>query len=182
MMVDKCKIKGCSNVLYCSEICSKHYIRFRRYGTYEKPKNKRGTLLELGKSYCCSCKKEKPLSEFNKDKQSYYGFSMRCKECNKVTSMKRYKEHKNKYRNYFLLKKFGIGLKEYNKILKNQKNRCLICGNSDYNKHMPVDHCHKTGHIRGILCSKCNLALGLFNDDIKVLNSAITYLNKSNKQ
>lgn len=42
---------------------------------------------------------------------------------------------------------------------------------------MPIDHCHKTGKIRGILCSRCNTALGGFNDDIKLLDKAINYLS-----
>jgi hypothetical protein len=43
---------------------------------------------------------------------------------------------------------------------------------------LAVDHCHTTGKIRGLLCSKCNPALGAFNDNIEILNSAIKYLKE----
>ncbi len=178
-MEDKCIINKCNNKSYCSGICSKHYTRFRRYESYDKPKNKRGELLDIGKSYCCNCKEEKSILEFHKDKQSYYGFSKICKICAKIKSSLRYINNKDTHRHFNLLKKFGISLDEYNIRLKEQSGKCMICCGKDNDKNMPVDHCHKTGKIRGILCSKCNLALGLFGDDINKLKSAIKYLNNS---
>ena len=47
-------------------------------------------------------------------------------------------------------------------------------------KLLAVDHCHKTGKLRGLLCSRCNLALGLLNDSSDILYKAISYLDKSN--
>lgn len=54
---------------------------------------------------------------------------------------------------------------------------CLICFKKEtMNKAHAVDHCHVTGKIRGILCYKCNIGLGYFNEDIELLNSALKYL------
>ena len=59
---------------------------------------------------------------------------------------------------------------------------CQICGRhkSEFNKGLAIDHCHKTGTIRGLLCYICNTSLGRFNDNIKSLENAILYLKKYN--
>lgn len=52
---------------------------------------------------------------------------------------------------------------------------CKICGES---RKLHVDHCHKTGKFRGILCHKCNRALGFFKDDPALLRRAADYIDK----
>lgn len=85
-------------------------------------------------------------------------------------------------RDYFLKRKFGIGIDEYNKMLKKQNNSCAICKSTTTQdrrtNNFPVDHCHKTGKVRGLLCNHCNRALGMFKDNIESLKSAISYLEK----
>ena len=78
---------------------------------------------------------------------------------------------------------FNITLDEYNDLLKNQNNKCAICKstNPSGKGNFHVDHCHKTGKIRGLLCHHCNLGLGNFKDDTELLNIAIEYLNKQNQ-
>jgi hypothetical protein len=85
--------------------------------------------------------------------------------------------------NHHLLKKYGITLSDYEEILKQQNNCCALCGNEfDKNaKRRPdVDHCHKTGKIRGLLHLHCNTLLGHSKDDISILESAIEYLKFHN--
>jgi hypothetical protein len=66
--------------------------------------------------------------------------------------------------------------KEVYKIWKTV-NKCQICLSDFKNsKDKCIDHCHQTGYIRGILCSKCNTALGLFQDDVSVVSRANEYL------
>jgi uncharacterized protein YlaI len=62
-----------------------------------------------------------------------------------------------------------------------QKGCCAICGKHQtiLNKTLNVDHCHKTGKIRGLLCTNCNHGLGKFYDNAEVLKVAINYLNNS---
>lgn len=74
------------------------------------------------------------------------------------------------------LRKYGITLEQYEQLEKKQKGVCAICGNKNQNKKLDVDHCHKTGKVRGLLCSNCNNGLGKFKDDKTLLNKAIKYL------
>lgn len=85
--------------------------------------------------------------------------------------------HKSKEQN--LRKMFKIGLEDYDTMFNNQNGLCAICGEPETQyKYMPVDHCHKTGKIRGLLCSHCNKALGLFKENISILKGAIDYVNQ----
>lgn len=83
------------------------------------------------------------------------------------------------------LKEHGITIDDYESMLKNQNFKCAICGSSGENtekyKHRPlfVDHNHKTGKVRGLLCSNCNFILGHAKDDISILENAIKYLKES---
>ena len=88
-----------------------------------------------------------------------------------------------------LKKDFGITLEYYYELLEEQNYVCAICKQPEtlWNKkhHKPqslsVDHCHKTGKIRGLLCNNCNHGLGLFKEKPKTFESALVYLtNKGN--
>lgn len=74
---------------------------------------------------------------------------------------------------------YGISVEDYNDMLAAQGGGCAICGATEpggRTKHFPVDHCHTTGVIRGLLCTKCNRGLGLFNDDADRMGRAAKYL------
>lgn len=78
------------------------------------------------------------------------------------------------------LKKFGITLEEYERLLDGQEGRCAICGSEDWRGYGTpcIDHDHATGAVRGLLCSMCNAALGQFEDDVSRLEAAAEYLRK----
>ena len=124
-----------------------------------------------------------------------YRTSIRGKEMLKRASAKyrlseKYKEYRKKYRNsekckksrrnQLLIKNFGITLEEYNRILILQNSVCAICLlNPEVGvKQLAVDHCHKTGRIRGLLCRFCNQGIGVFREDVGRIARAINYLNK----
>lgn len=73
--------------------------------------------------------------------------------------------------------KFTIPIDEYRALFKIQRGLCAICGRSQKHK-LAVDHCHERNVARGLLCHRCNTALGLFRDDIGNLESAIRYLRR----
>lgn len=75
----------------------------------------------------------------------------------------------------------GITLIVYEQMLKQQKGRCAICrlppsGKSHGDRILHIDHNHKTGKIRGLLCRACNTALGLLKEDIRRFTAAISYV------
>jgi len=87
-----------------------------------------------------------------------------------------------KQRRYFLTKVANIGVvlsfEEYKNMTINQNGLCAICGNTDNGRELSIDHCHKTNKVRGLLCKKCNSAIGFLSDDIGLLEKAIMYLKK----
>jgi hypothetical protein len=74
--------------------------------------------------------------------------------------------------------KYHITEKQYDEINMIQDGVCAICGGEELNKMLSVDHNHITNNVRGLLCTKCNLGLGCFKDDISTLESAIKYLKE----
>ncbi len=78
-------------------------------------------------------------------------------------------------------KRFAIPIAEYRRLLALQENRCAICGvlsgSNGRNDRLSVDHCHDRMVVRGLLCHRCNTALGLFRDDSAVLAKARDYLD-----
>jgi uncharacterized protein GlcG (DUF336 family) len=78
---------------------------------------------------------------------------------------------------YKLKQNFGLTLAEYDKMLESQGGVCKICGGVGLSgKRLSVDHDHETGKVRGLLCSKCNTAIGLLDDDPKTFLKASLYL------
>lgn len=74
---------------------------------------------------------------------------------------------------------YGITAKQYDDILASQKGVCAICGQPEKVtsfKRLAIDHCHESNKIRGLLCYRCNTALGKFEDNTSLLEKAITYL------
>ena len=74
-----------------------------------------------------------------------------------------------------------MSLEEHTKKSNDQDNMCAICKKKfgEAKVSMPhVDHCHKTGKIRDLLCSKCNVALGCIDEDPKIASNIIKYIKK----
>ena len=81
----------------------------------------------------------------------------------------------NKMRNAKIKNLYGIDNEIYAARFKAQDGACKICGESK-TTILHIDHNHKTGQVRGLLCGNCNRGLGLFKEDIKRLETAIRYL------
>lgn len=110
--------------------------------------------------YCPKCRKTKPAEMFNVDRQRSDGRCGYCKAC-RVTY--RASLGSNEYsRTWHLKKKYGITPEQRKSTAEAQNNLCAACGER---RPLVVDHCHKTGRVRGLLCSQCNRALGFLGDD-----------------
>ncbi len=148
---------------------------------------------------CTKCKKSKNLSEFYKDKQKKDRLCFWCKGCsdkrynkyiktlsakiNKQNYMKEYDvKRKMVVKEKNLINKYGMTLDEWNKLFQEQNGRCAICNihQSELHWGLCVDHNHNTGHIRGLVCHKCNDGIGRLRADegIYILKQAIKYIKK----
>lgn len=82
-----------------------------------------------------------------------------------------------------LKSKYGVTEERYNELLLLQNNCCAICHSKvprgRYTERFLVDHDHKTGEVRGLLCFNCNSFLGLAEDSISILQKGIQYLARS---
>lgn len=72
--------------------------------------------------------------------------------------------------------KYGITLEQYDQMFNKQGGVCAICGRPPKIRRLAVDHDHKTGIVRGLLCFRCNYGLGFWKDDKQLLGAALTYL------
>jgi len=99
-----------------------------------------------------------------------------------------YREHRRIYKTNYsdkdLQRKYGISLLDYSQMFLAQNGKCAICGSTDggnrdgEQKAFAVDHDHRTGKVRGLLCESCNQGIGKLKDDPKVLRLAAEYLEK----
>ncbi len=137
---------------------------------------------------CRGCGRQLPATTeyFNRDTRRSSranGLNRRCKECTRKYAREYF--HKNKERRSHLNRqdhlrtRYGIDLNDFNFLLAEQGGCCAICGSDSpgTNSQWHVDHDHRTGVVRGVLCRFCNQGLGHFNDDTDVLETAIVYLN-----
>jgi hypothetical protein len=76
------------------------------------------------------------------------------------------------------IRSYGISVEEYETMLDDQGGGCYICGGSPSGRALDIDHDHRTGKVRGLLCSNHNRALGLLGDDPDLLLAAHQYLVK----
>lgn len=101
----------------------------------------------------------------------------RCKECFLVWSNKQPSRQKKARQETYIAWKFGISIEEYNRRLKLQLGGCAICKQPcKTGRNLAIDHDHKTGRIRDLLCYRCNAVLGLVNEDEELLFALIEYL------
>lgn len=141
-------------------------------------------------SKCISCNKLYMTKYYKKNTQIIKNNSLTYK----VNNLNKYIDYNKVYRktNYHIARNrrlksmYGITLEQFNILSEKQNHLCAICGNPQIqnrrhnNEKTPlaVDHCHSTNKIRELLCSNCNGALGLFKDNITVMNKAIEYIKK----
>lgn len=145
---------------------------------------------------CSKCKKEKTLFKFSKDGSKQDGLNTWCRMCKRKSFNQYYNKNKRKVkikceeyrknhikerRQLQLMYSYKITLADYNEMFNNQNGCCAICEKHqlELNKKLCVDHNHKTGKVRGLLCDSCNRGMGQFYESIKNLKSVIKYLRNN---
>jgi Recombination endonuclease VII len=142
---------------------------------------------------CSTCSSEKPTSEFSKDSYKPDGVRSYCKACGVRYAMEwqaNNKERHNAYRRanpapsnhgdrrylYLIQREYGLSREEYEAMLEAQGHTCAICGGTG-SRRLVVDHSHATGQVRALLCDRCNLGIGQFEDDPELMQRAVEYLS-----
>lgn len=135
---------------------------------------------------CTICKIEKPLNEFSKGAKykQIVRLGSHCKQCGakRVSVWRKNNPEKFKavQRRNNLKRCYGITQNEYEKLFKQQNGVCKVCGQKEaLRQSLSIDHNHKTNKVRGLLCHKCNRAIGLLQDDITIVNNLLVYLQST---
>ena len=115
---------------------------------------------------------KKKYKEANKEKIKLYSKEYSKKNPYSVVRAR----NPERYWGYKLKASYGITLDKFKMMLEMQNNKCAICLVILDKPH--VDHCHKTGKIRSLLCGNCNLGIGQFKESIENLELAKQYLLK----
>ena len=155
----------------------------------------------VGNRYCVPCAAETSRNHYLANREKIL---TRCSERRKIKAaeirayQKRYyrenharlraknrkwhAEHKDRTRDrtWELRKLYNLTHAQYESILDSQGGTCAICLNPEPVKGrcLAVDHCHKTGRVRGLLCGRCNTGIGNFREDPELLKTAIAYIIK----
>jgi Recombination endonuclease VII len=209
MSNDTCRIENCNkkrDIVTGSKLCGMHRYRLRKFKSTElPPKYPQNTVTKCNKHGYLT-KDQVYRNGFSKKNTPLY----KCKICSKIkhqiflnkdpekTKILR-RGHESRRKKYDgskesitafrirLRSKFNLTIEQYEQMVKNQNNCCLICGLPETRKtyerkkvtKLCIDHCHKSGKVRGLLCWSCNGMLGMARDSITTLEEAIKYLKEN---
>ena len=142
---------------------------------------------------CNSCTASKKIQEFYYDKRYTDNRYARCKTCCREKARARYKENPGHFKliqqkyikanprkrtDTIMRSQTGLSLLAYEKLSYQQNHRCAVCKLKPVKRRLDIDHCHQTNIIRGLLCNKCNQALGLLQDNPTLITNLLRYLKK----
>ena len=144
---------------------------------------------------CANCKNVKPIGSFSRCGLRFQPY---CTDCSNGYSKERNRKFKETGKNieinrfdYIerrrwakLKSKYGLSKDDYYKILSKQNGVCAICKQAEKERdgqrqqllELSVDHDHKTGKVRGLLCRQCNIGIGRLQERVEILQNAIEYL------
>lgn len=144
---------------------------------------------------CVTCKKKKPLTDFYRKKNRRDGRRSDCKACGKRSVQKWERENPTKVRrtnnksvqkhregkfntNTWKCRGIDFTQEKYETRLKKQAGVCAICKrpNPSKKKRFALDHNHDTGQVRGVVCDRCNLIVGIIEKDPTIIKASLQYL------
>jgi DNA-directed RNA polymerase subunit RPC12/RpoP len=131
---------------------------------------------------CTQCKKEKSENDFyiRKNRLNSKGRLSECKECTKSRNSKRYKKDPDLINDMRAAKTYGLTLEQVQEMREKSGGICSICNREGkhHHKRLVIDHDHKTGKVRDLICSTCNSMIGWCGEDTQTLQNLIDYLNR----
>jgi len=157
---------GCGKVVLARGWCATHYQRWRTTGSPGGAE-----LLRISgdpdatEKRCTVCGEVRPIEDFYKTSRVRDGRFSYCRFCairqNKSQSLRR---------------KYGLTITDRDALVAAQKGACPICKETP--AKLVIDHCHRSGKVRALLCDRCNRLLGVAGDDVALLQASIRFLKK----
>jgi len=180
---------------WCKECNREKQREYNRKLPERRIKARLEGAVEISIKYCKCCKQDKTIGDFWKLTTSLDGYGYICKSCHSKRQIEqrktpagreamlraRRKEDKRRVKQNAAKNLYGLSTEQYNLLI--QEKTCEICNQPFSAKRRPViDHQHDTvGTVRGIPCRQCNTAMGLMNDDPRILRKAVAYLEGDRK-
>lgn len=131
----------------------------------------------MNSKICSKCKKALTFDYFRENKRYLDGYTSWCKACHNDHN-KIYYIEKKRWKD--IEKRYNLTKKQYLEMEEKQLGLCACCHQKPNKRSqsgtLVVDHCHQTGTVRGLLCSKCNAGIGFFDDNPDLLQLAALYL------
>ena len=156
-----CSVNGCRNTnIIARDLCIAHYKRWYRHGDTDIKAREAHPIRII---ICEGCGKKKEYESKNL-----------CKSC----YQKEWSKKRPSRRPQILLRDYGITIEQYNEMFEKQKGLCIICKKKS-NKTLHVDHNHKTKEVRGLLCYRCNSAIGYLDDSPERARVLADYIDKT---
>lgn len=163
----KCKkekdILDFSTEFLCTK-CETKRLWNKEYARKKREVLKNSLKVFDGNIICSTCKKEKHCSQFSKSLYSIKGYKYQCKKCDSISNKKTYFKDN-----------WGISIEELNAMKLKQENKCACC---EKESELVIDHNHKTGIFRDLVCNKCNTIIGLLDEDKEMIKKILNYIQK----
>lgn len=169
-----CGFEGCTHKHDSNGLCTGHN-RQRQAGQELRPLESRRSLAARdakGNRLCSGCRKWLSVDQFHTNRRAADNLAVECIDCK---------------RDRRLLRSYGLTLEQYETMLAEQKGGCAICGGTNQSgRALAVDHDHNCCPakqscgkcVRALLCSPCNQAIGLMQDQPQRLRDAADYLER----
>ena len=170
VMCPRCKVRAKTSVGYCRPC---NAARMKEYRLDRKAQFLSGVLRHPATKRCRVCGAIKSADHFSPSYQVRDGLQNACKPCSS-----RLTNSINKKTRY------GLSGKDIARRIADQGSQCAICGivfELGKKGSFHIDHDHRTGLVRGLLCTTCNLALGMLGDDVQRIGLAIEYLRRTRR-
>jgi Recombination endonuclease VII len=193
-----CTIEECPKPVVAQDLCGMHYRRLRLNGDPHVART--AVVIADGKKMCTQCKMTMPLESFFRNKRTRDGRGTWCKSCHTAhvlakraldpeawrasarANAQRWRdankeESARRVRAAHLMKNYGLTVEQYDELLERQDGRCGLCHQELTTQ--ALDHDHETGAVRGIIHTRCNLALALLGDSLEGVQRALDYLTRT---